>query len=135
MTRIADVAVLHRYVCTTLHLRWRHDSLRSLPIRTEAAHIDRFVVLVSVGGICLRFHRHGWAGTVAERAVQLSWWAGGGSCAPAGPDDSFLVCEDDDLHAVAQAGLGEDAGDVAFHGCCAEVEAGRDLGIRLPLCH
>src|SRR6185437_1849648 len=54
-------------------------------------------------------------------AVALSW-----------PDDAVFVGVDGDLHAVAQAEPGEDAGDVAFDGCLAEVEAGRDLGVRQP---
>ena len=47
----------------------------------------------------------------------------------AGADDAVFVGVDGDLHAVAQAESGEDAGDVAFDGCLAEVEAGGDLGV------
>jgi hypothetical protein len=42
---------------------------------------------------------------------------------------------DSDLDAVAQAGLGEDAGDVALDGGLAEIEPGGDLGVGQPLGH
>src|SRR5579862_292963 len=47
-------------------------------------------------------------------------------------DDAGLVGVDGDLDAVAQAEPGQDAGDVALDGCLAEVEPGRDLGVRKP---
>ncbi len=49
------------------------------------------------------------------------------------PHDALLVGEDRDLHPVAQAQLGQDAGNVALDGGLAEVEPGRDLGVRQPL--
>jgi hypothetical protein len=47
----------------------------------------------------------------------------------AGADDSAFVGEDDDLDAVAEVELGEDAGDMAFDGRVAEVELRGDLGV------
>jgi hypothetical protein len=55
-----------------------------------------------------------------------------GSAGVAGAYDAVFVGEDGDLYAVAQLESGEDAGDVAFDGCLAEVEPGRDLGVRQP---
>src|SRR5580692_7745317 len=54
------------------------------------------------------------------------------SAGAAGAHDAVFVGEDRDLHAVAQPESGEDAGDVAFDGRHAEVEPGRDLGVRQP---
>jgi hypothetical protein len=51
------------------------------------------------------------------------------------PDDAVLVGEDGDLHPVAQAEPGEDAGDVALDGGLAEVETSGDLGVRQALRH
>src|SRR5271155_342685 len=65
-----------------------------------------------------------------------SWQAAAmltGSGAAAWPDDAVFVGEHRDLDAVAQVQLGEDAGNVAFYGGVAEVELGRDLGIRQAL--
>src|SRR6202030_3755862 len=53
----------------------------------------------------------------------------GGSGFATGADDAGLVGEDHDLHAVAQAELGQGVGDVALDGCLAEVEPGCDLGV------
>jgi hypothetical protein len=39
------------------------------------------------------------------------------------PDDAVFVGVDGDLHPVAQAESGEDAGDVAFDGCLADKDA------------
>jgi hypothetical protein len=52
----------------------------------------------------------------------LAWCPGGF----AGAGDAGFVGEDYDLHAVSESELGEDAGDVAFHGGFAEVELARD---------
>jgi len=52
-----------------------------------------------------------------------------------GPDDPVLVAEHRGLDAVTHPQFSEHAGDVAFHGRLAEVEPGRDLGVRQPARH
>ena len=50
-------------------------------------------------------------------------------------DDPTFICEDDNLDAVAEPELGEDAGDVGLYGSVAHEQGRRDLGVRQAACH
>ena len=111
---------------------------RVLPPLASTPHKDPRAPqnLVPIGGLERQLrHRLGDQQVLYRslRAAARLWsMPAGWRSAVAWPDDAVLVGEDGDLGAVTQAESGEDAGDVAFDGCLAEVEAGGDLGVGQP---
>ncbi len=95
----------------------------SLPAASPVYDVSKLALWARYG-LGQPSHRGG-----ARRMLGRIWAVGAVSGGRAWPHDASLVGEDDYLHAVAQAELGEDAGDVAFHGCLTEVELCGDLGI------